>query len=306
VAERHVAALRAAGDRVAAVVDPSAERRAKLSPDAGGAATLDDHLNGGPTVDAAIVASPSVDHLEQATALAGRGIPVLLEKPHRIPGQEPEPLLRASRATGTPIMVGMTTRFSAGVRAAREAIVSGALGDPVWIADRIWFSLAPGALADWYFARGRSGGGVLLTNGVHALDRCAWLLGEPLELLDVRLADAQGCGVEDVAHVRLRSSGGVAVDVSLMWSAAPVGSGGLRVVGTGGVARVAADGAWSIATSGGMYTGRAEDELAPFRRQWEAFTAALDGDGDGAPGVEELERTLALIEAAYDRAGIAA
>jgi ABC-type dipeptide/oligopeptide/nickel transport system ATPase component len=91
---------------------------------------------------------------------------VLVEKPHRIPGQDPQALAEAIASSGKRYFVGMTTRHWPGVRAAARAAADGRLGRPLAYTDRIAYRLGPSDLAPWYFDPKTSGGGALLTNGV--------------------------------------------------------------------------------------------------------------------------------------------
>lgn len=302
-ARRHVAALRAAGDRVVAVVDPDAARAATLAAPDGAicAATLDALLAAPPALDAAIVASPTAEHLAQATALARLGIPQLVEKPHRLPGEPVAPLRAALAAGGAPLQVGMTLRHHAGARLLRDALRDGRLGRVLWYADRVWFGISGELLPAWYFARRAAGGGVLATNGIHALDRAAWLLGEPLALRRVALADGGGRGVEDTAQLELESAGGTGVSISLVWARHPIDPSALRVVGTRGTARLDLDGALRIATEDGSEEHGAATEGEPFARQWRVFSSP-----DPRPGLDELEPSLRLVEQAYADAEVAA
>lgn len=291
---RHAAAVRAAGDRIAVVVDADAARAAALDADAAAVTTLDEALLRADELDAAIVATPSGAHLEQTLALAAAGIPVLVEKPHRVPGQDPAPLL-AAVAAGADVMVGMSTRHWPGIVAAAEAVAAGELGDILSYVDRMGFRLDAGALPPWYFDTATSGGGVLVTNGVHALDRAAALLGAPLAEISGRLTPVlPGHAVEDHAVVRFRV-GRTEGLVELLWMPYPPAGTGLVITGTLGVATVGMDGAWRIETDGETREGPAIDiDVEPFARQWGAFRRR-----DPGFAVADLEPTLALIEQLY-------
>jgi predicted dehydrogenase len=300
VARRHRDAVLAAGDRVVWVVDPDVQRAAGLAGHPAGASVCASIAEWDGEADAAIVASPSAVHLEQAIALVRRGLPVLVEKPHRLPGQRADDLLAEAERRGVPVQVGMSTRFGDGMRSLFTAVRSGALGDLAWAIDRIWFQLEPDQIAPWYFDRRASGGGVLVTNGVHALDRLSWLLNEPLELLSVDLRTlAAGRAVEDAAALQLITPSGIGVAVSLLWAPYAVPPSAIRVTGTRGTGVVRGDGSWSIAVDGGEQRGPATGERVPFERQWAAFRSVAMGDADPEPGVRQVEQALTLVEEAY-------
>ena len=113
---------------------------------------------------------------------------MLLEKPPWVPGQDPGALL-SLESNGAVLAVGMSTRFNPGVQAVRTAVRSGSLGTILLASDRVAFTVPPGTLAEWYFDADQSGGGVLVTNGVHSLDRAGVdPLGQPLKLNKVQLS----------------------------------------------------------------------------------------------------------------------
>jgi len=291
---RHAAAVRASGDRVRAVVDPRADRAAEVAAGAAVYASVEDALAGEPDLEAAVVTTPSADHLATASRLLGAGLAVLLEKPHRIPGQDPAPL-EAAVAAGGRLMIGMSTRHWPGVAATADAIAAGELGEIVGYDDRLAFPLGEGALPPWYFDRAVSGGGILVTNGVHALDRARALLGAELAPRAARLRAAlPGHETEDLAELALDAAG-VPVRISLAWTGYEPVDTGLVVLGTRGTARVGMDGAWLVRTADGERGGEAIDlDALPFRAQWSAFRAETPGFA-----LADLEPTLRLIETLY-------
>ena len=293
---RHAAAVRAAGDRVAVVVDADLTRARALDENALAFGSLAGALASPETVDAAIIATPSFQHLDQLVTLAAAGIPTLVEKPPRIPGQDPADLLTAASG-GADVFVGMSTRHWPGYVELTRAVGAGELGEIVGYTDRMAFALPEGALPAWYFDRSVSGGGVLVTNGVHALDRARALLG-PLDEVTATIRPVlPGHDTEDHAVVRFRA-GTTTGSIELLWAPyEPVGT-GLVVTGTRGAAHIAMDGSWCISNGDGTRTGDAIDiDTVPFAAQWQAFRSRAVGFG-----VDDLEPTLTLIESLYREA----
>jgi len=298
--QAHAAAVHGSGSRVAGVVDTDASRACALAERFGGQAfaSVGQALDRLPGVDAAVIASPSHAHLAQSVELARAGIPALVEKPHRLPGQDPGPLRELLRASRTRYQVGMSTRYLPGMAAVAAAVGEGRLGQIAFCSDCIWFQLRPGALSPWYFSRRDSGGGVLLTNGVHALDRAAWLLGGSLRLRDAALDASSADACETTAELRLAGPAGALVTVSLLWSPFPVPPGRLVLVGEEGSATLHADGSYLIAAGSRTTHGEPAGPQTALARQWQAFCSGQPG-----PGLEDLEPTLALIESVYAAAG---
>ncbi|GAA1953887.1 Gfo/Idh/MocA family protein [Microbacterium aquimaris] len=293
---RHAAAVRAAGDRVALAVDADLTRARALDENALAYGSLAGALASPETVDAAIIATPSFQHLDQLVTLAAAGIPTLVEKPHRIPGQDPAGLLTAVSG-GAEVFVGMSTRHWPGYVELTRAIGAGELGEIVGYTDRMAFALPEGALPAWYFDRSVSGGGVLVTNGVHALDRARALLG-PLEKVTATMRPVlPGHDTEDHARVRFRA-GTATGSIELLWAAYEPVATGLTVTGTRGAGHIAMDGSWRISTRDATRTGDAIDiDTVPFAAQWQAFRTGAAGFS-----IDDLEPTLTLIESLYREA----
>jgi predicted dehydrogenase len=293
---RHAAAVRALGDRVAVVVDANLDRARALDENALTFESLDAALAAGPAVDAAILATPSGQHLDQLLVLGAAGIPTLVEKPHRVPGQDATALAEAVDG-GAEVFVGMSTRHWPGIVAVGRAISSGELGDILGYTDRMAFPLPEGALPGWYFDRSLSGGGVLVTNGVHALDRARALLG-PLAHVRASIRSIFGDHeTEDHAAVSFQVAGATGL-IELLWAPYEPLATGLVVTGTCGTATVGMDGAWRIVSADGERTGDAIDiDVVPVLAQWRAFRS-----GVGGFAVADLEPTLLLIESLYREA----
>lgn len=293
---KHAAAVTAAGDAVTVVVDPIPERARALESSALAFSSLDEAIAAG-HADAAIVATPSNRHMDDVTALVKAGIPVLVEKPHRLPGQLPDDLFTLDAAAGGLVFVGMSTRHWPGVEAVTDAAMAGELGRIISYRDTMGFQLHPGSLPEWYFDSGYAGGGIALTNGVHALDR-ARAITRPLTLTRAHLSTVfpeHHC--EDVAHIEA-DAGGIPVVLDIAWLPyRPMGQ-ALTVVGTTGQARVTMDGAWEIRRPHDGHRGEAIDiDSTPFTRQWRAFRNRASGFG-----LIDLEPTLRLIEQIYQEA----
>lgn len=294
----HAAAVQANGDRVAAVVDTDLDRARAMAADHDAIAldsieALGDLAEG---VDAAAVTTPTGDHVGTTRRLLDEGIAVLVEKPHRAPDQP----AMSTRVDDPPCWVGMTTRYHRGMQVLHEAVRAGELGELCWWSDRIWYRLEPGRLPDWYFDRAVSGGGVLVTNGIHALDRARWVLG-PLELRSCSMRSVvPGHEVEDAVTIAGRAADAV-FETSLLWATGPVAPSGTVVVGTRGSVVIETAKHWTFTTDTGERSGEEGDELEPFREQWKAFSAALDGRElvVDPPTVASLEPVIEAIARLY-------
>lgn len=126
-------------------------------------------------VDALIIALPHAQHKEAAIYAAQHQKHVLLEKPIATTLADAERIVRAFADHGVKLMLGYVHRFREETIVARQLLAAGKIGQPASILDR--FVLPGDDLPEWVWDRERSGGGVLMYAGVHAVDRLRWLMG---------------------------------------------------------------------------------------------------------------------------------
>ncbi|WP_275003553.1 Gfo/Idh/MocA family protein [Promicromonospora iranensis] len=129
--------------------------------------------------DAVIVALPDALHVAAATAVAGAGLPMLLEKPAAPSLTDLAELARVVRRTDARIAVGHVLRFAPFWRAVRAVVEAGALGDlaTIEVRENIGF---------WHFAHSFVRGNwrntaesspMVLAKTCHDLDLIRWLAG---------------------------------------------------------------------------------------------------------------------------------
>jgi len=209
---------------VATDADPG--RLQRLPAGVGAAATWEQILADG-AVDAVTVCLPHTAHEEVVLAALAAGKHVLVEKPLAIDLAGAERLAAAAAAADRVVMVEMTHRFYPPMRAARALVESGRLGALYAVEDRIVQYVWPGLLPDWMFRRCEAGGGVALTNGVHMLDRMAWLCGQPLTFVAGRAGWSHGLGdIEDTAAMLLTLADGTPASLLASWALVPDGERG--------------------------------------------------------------------------------
>ncbi|MFH1566727.1 MAG: Gfo/Idh/MocA family oxidoreductase, partial [Gemmatimonadota bacterium] len=188
-----------AGLRIAAATDTEPGLLADMPAGVRHLATWRDLVADG-ELDAVTVCLPHDAHEEVALSALAAGKHVLIEKPLAIDLPGAERIAAAAAASDRVVMVEMTHRFYPPMRAARALVASGRLGPVYAVEDRIVQLVHHGQLPEWMVQRRRAGGGVALTNGVHMLDRMAWLCGQPLRFLAGRAGWTHHLGdVEDTA-----------------------------------------------------------------------------------------------------------
>ncbi|MFL6375199.1 MAG: Gfo/Idh/MocA family protein [Pyrinomonadaceae bacterium] len=161
-----------------AVSDPSEENATAaraLAPDAELQPDVQALLQMG--LDGLVIATPSALHAEQACAALDAGIPVFCQKPLGRNTREVRKVVNAAKRRDLLLMVDLSYRYIDGVKAIRELVQGGALGE-IFAAD-LKFHNAYGPDKPWFFDRKLSGGGCLIDLGVHLVDLLLWTLDFP-------------------------------------------------------------------------------------------------------------------------------
>lgn len=201
----HLRVLRSLpGVEVAAVVDPVA---------AGATHAGVDELLAEERIDGAVVAAPSTEHLRVVSALLAAGVPTLCEKPCGTTSAEAAAAVRLAAELGTPLQIGYWRRFVPALRALRERVAAGELGELLLVRSAQWDERPPPA------SFRSSSGGILVDMGVHEFDQIRWLSGQELELRAVVAArigvDPPVEGDPESAEAVFELSGGGVAVVSL-------------------------------------------------------------------------------------------
>ena len=201
----HAAAYAAdPGAELVAVVDPDIKRANATAAVHGALAypTVAAMVEGS-TPDVVSVCVPTALHLPVVREVAAAGLHILLEKPMAATVDDCDTIAAACRESGVTLMLGLTHRFHRELIEARQLIAAGAIGRPTMVQDTFAFG-EHGPWPAWYYDQALAGGGELMHDGVHLVDRLAWLIDSPIEEVYGRTTSATRgiAGVED---------GGVAV-----------------------------------------------------------------------------------------------
>src|SRR5579862_665459 len=133
-----------------------------------------------PRVDAVSLCLPHHLHSDAALESLRAGKHLLLEKPLAATLDEAEKIAEAARVSARTTMVEMTHRFFPPLIEGRALIQSGRLGEIFAVREHVIERVVPERCPAWMFDQKRAGGGVALTDGIHSLDRIAWVSGQAL------------------------------------------------------------------------------------------------------------------------------
>ncbi len=126
-------------------------------------------------VEAIAITAPHHLHAPFAIAALEAGKHVLLEKPMALDVAECSAIIAAGEKSESKLMVGQIMHFALPCLKAREIIDSGDLGRPITGSSWLLKTWMESNRRGWHLDPA-CGGGMLMTAGIHALDRLVWLM----------------------------------------------------------------------------------------------------------------------------------
>ena len=273
--------LRALGDEIAAVVEPADVE----VPHARRYRATEQLLRDG-GVDGAIVAVPSRFHVQVVRELLAAGLPVLCEKPCGLTSEDARTLAAEAAAAGVLLQVGYWRRFVPELRALREHVAAGTLGEVELVHCAQWDERPPPAA----FRDPASSGGIVVDMGVHELDQLRWLTGQ--EIVAIKTVSASVTfdppveGDPESVALALELSGGAIALVSLLRRHPPGDLCRVELVATEGVQRI-------------DFLSPADGEapfLAALGAQALDFAAAIRGEPSLGASAEDAAKALEAVE----------
>ncbi|WP_309617755.1 Gfo/Idh/MocA family oxidoreductase [Salinibacterium sp.] len=158
-------------------------------------------------IDYAVVAAPTASHLEMGTRLANAGVHAIIEKPVASTAEDSRALRDIFAARGLVGGVGHIERYNPALRAARQRIEDGLLGEIYQIATRRQGPF-PGRIADV---------GVIKDLATHDIDLTAWVAQQEYVSVNARTTFRSGRPHEDMVTAVGTLSGGAIVSHIVNW-----------------------------------------------------------------------------------------
>ena len=195
-------------------------------------------LIGDPEIEVALVLTPPDARVELVRRLAAAGKHILTEKPLERTTPAAEGIVDACEQAGVTLGVVFQNRFRAGAERLRDLIAEGALGTlatvqmviPWWRPQSYYDVPGRGTLA-------RDGGGVLITQAIHALDLMLSLTGPAAEVSAIAGTSAMHrMETEDFVGAGIRFANGALGGLIATTAAVPGGPERLTLTGTHGSA----------------------------------------------------------------------
>lgn len=262
--------------------------------------------------DLVSICLPNKFHARYAIEAMECGCDVILEKPVAISMAEALAIRDARRRTGRRLAVCFSHRFNCLVRAARQAITEGRIGEPYML--RIRFAHNgpfPGwAVSDWFYDPEVAGGGAALDMGIHAMDLARWLIGEVTAVTAFTGILRKPIAVEDNLTALLRFGNRAMGCLDCSWTSC-AGFVGIEVMGDAGAVTVDyAAGETRLASGAAKPDGTLEMANGVIATRgassWQSQMAELIGQElDGAPfatGIDDGIAALGIALAIYESA----
>ena len=215
IGRRHAEVLRRSPEfSLAGVVEPQEASRIDASelgiPVFASLAEMFDQL----VPDGVVLATPTPLHIEQGLVCIEKGCPVLIEKPIAVTVADAGTLTEAAVKAGVPLLIGHHRRHNGMVKAAKQALASGAIGDVRSVQATCWFYKP-----DHYFEvapwRTKKGAGPISVNLVHDVDLLRHFCGEVKTVQAVAVPSARGFENEDLATAILVFRSGAVATISV-------------------------------------------------------------------------------------------
>ena len=161
-------------------------------------------------VDAVLIATPHPSHLEITTKAVAAGKHVLVEKPISVTPSEADAMIETARSAGVKLSVLFNNRFRSEAQKAKSLIEQGAIGEilrtsmtSVMFRSQDYYDRL-----DWRGSWEMEGGGVLINQGIHAIDMLQWLSGMPTSVFGAVRTLKHRIEVEDYASAVLEYPNG--------------------------------------------------------------------------------------------------
>ena len=310
-----VPGIRASGDDVVAIADPSptatdeGQRQGKTV-----FTDVEAMLNGG-DLDAVYIALPNHLHADAFERIAAAGIPVLCEKPLANDRAGVDRIAAAFASADVRCGTAFDQRHHPAHGVIRDEIASGVLGTVTavrivyccWV-DPEW---SRGTGDNWRADAGCAGGGAVVDLAPHGLDLAHYLLGEPVEGLAMQLQRRiHDYEVEDGGMTTGRTASGVLFSshTSYNWPE-ELPRRRLEIAGTKGMI-VASDtmgqdagghATFIDAQDGAKRTLDFDTATSPFARQAAAFRDFVRGQNDAFDMTRDIAAARAFFNA-YEEA----
>jgi len=294
----------AEGNELHALMVRDLERAKKLAQEHGAPCYYDsiEGILSDPQIDAVHIATPVYLHCEHVIQTAEHGKHILCEKPMAMNVDECKRMIDACESNGVHLQICFLLRFHSCFQEIRRIVSSGVLGEIIEarVAMLKSYSMEDGV---WRRDPIKSGGGVLMDMGAHAVDLLSFMLGDVSEVTMLPSRKIKKWEIEETATVimKMKNEANAIADVSFV---VPYSESTLEIYGTTGTI---------IAYSGQGYqeynlkihiNNATSEKHKPsenlYKNLFEHYSRFLEGKEEPiAPGIAGL-KNIEIINTAYE------
>lgn len=169
-----------------------------------------DELLACPEIDVVTICVPSGLHAELAIKAANAGKHIIVEKPMAITKEQLDAMEEACERNGVMLSSVAQSRFTSGVRKAKQALEEGYLGKLVCADVYMKFNRSQEYYntGGWRGTKAMDGGGALMNQGIHGVDLLLYLAGDVKSVYAVSKTLARQIEVEDTLSAVLEFKSG--------------------------------------------------------------------------------------------------
>lgn len=194
-------------------VDTKIERAQDFAKDFEGCAAVEDYRECfGKDIDVMHIATPHNMHPIISQDAMKNKINVLTEKPMAITLEEADSMIRTAEKEGVKLGVIFQTRYVKGCIEIKKIIDEGRIGRIIAARSYLSWSRSDDyySQSDWKGTWDKEGGGVLIDQAIHSIDRVQWLIGDDVEWIEGTTANRAHkiVHVEDVAEAFVKFRNG--------------------------------------------------------------------------------------------------
>ena len=260
------------------------------------------------------IVAPDDIHPAATTAALERGIAVFCEKPLANDAATAFDLSDLQARTGSAATVGFSFRFSPALRAMKDDLERGRLGDPWFIElyeHNPQFHPTRGRAMNWKGDPEHAAAGALFEYGSHAVDLAQWLMGDVSGVSTCFGRVREDAQLDDISTLQLRfRAGGTGIMVASWVLAGGFPGIKVRLHGSEALGEAVLDeslpGGERYVRIGDDASVRDRIELEPVggisgytRRHYDAFVRALGGEWTGGlPTLRDGAAAQSVLEAA--------
>ena len=196
------AALACPGVEVRALVDPAAARAKKTAKRFSISCEIRESIEDLPSdLDGAVIAAPNHLHRDLALQCLSHGLHILVEKPMGRNINEGREIVDAAKDAGLVLAAGYCTRFLPAIELLQKTLQAETFGCVKRFLYQFGSAGSAATRTGYSMNRSSAGGGVLIVNGIHFIERAIHWFGMPQ--IVAYEDDARG-GPESRAEARLR------------------------------------------------------------------------------------------------------